>query len=264
MKHNKYLWITDPHLNNLLPWQKYSFNSIIKKEQPTGIYLTGDISNGIWIKYDLKMLAKIGVPVYFVLGNHEYFWSSIDAIHNKVRKVCDQYKNLIWLDDRDVVEINEETAVIGTRGWFDNDLGAPKWLRWKFEPWIIKDFVKLSFKDQQLKFKELAGDSCRQIEVKLNMALEKGYKTIYLLTHFPPWTEVSNSDGMMNWFWLAYNSNPKLGQTIEKIMVGRKQRVVCLSGHTHHPEYVRISRNIECQVGEANFIGVPHSQKIYI
>ena len=55
---NKYLWYSDTHLNGAFPWAKALMYHSISKECPKGLFLTGDISNGIFIKHDLEQLAK--------------------------------------------------------------------------------------------------------------------------------------------------------------------------------------------------------------
>jgi hypothetical protein len=51
---------------------------------------------------------------------------------------------------------------------------------------------------------------------------------------------------------------------IERVMKGRNKRTLnVFSGHTHVGEYIRVSRNINCQVGEAKLFKT-NSQKIYI
>ena len=62
----KYLWFTDTHLDKVPPWALTQFIFHIRKENPTGIFLTGDISNGALTIKHLKMMAifiKIDIQV---------------------------------------------------------------------------------------------------------------------------------------------------------------------------------------------------------
>ena len=73
MQKFKYLWFTDLHLNRVSPIKKILFINHIIKENPKAIFLTGDISNGMILYYDLYLLARfIKCPIYFILGNHDY------------------------------------------------------------------------------------------------------------------------------------------------------------------------------------------------
>ena len=123
---NKYLWYTDTHLDKVTPWRKYSFLKYLEKENPVGIILTGDISNGRKTEEDLSRIADaVSCPIYFVLGNHDYHHSSIAKTHDKIRKLCLKYPNLIWMTEAGVVPINEEVAIIGTEGWYDAEEVVP-------------------------------------------------------------------------------------------------------------------------------------------
>ena len=259
MQKFKYLWFTDTHLNNVLPWTKALFIKNLIKERPKGIFLTGDISNGLTTTFNLKLLAKfVKCPIYFVLGNHDYYFSSIEETHNKIRKMCKQYPNLIWLTESDIVGLTNEVALIGTEGWYDASIGEPDYLRYTLDWRLIKDFKKTQFMSERLDmFRQLADKSCSIISDKLNKALEQGYKTIYLLTHYPPWIEATRDAGtIMEKFWLPYNVNFRLGRTIEDVMVNHKKRnVTVLSGHTHCDAWIHVSRNIECKVNKAKYYG---------
>ena len=272
MNRLRILWLTDTHFNNLFPWQRYSFMAKLRKEKPDAIFHTGDISNGIFLKRDLAMLASLNIPIFYIMGNHEKFWSSLEATKEKVRQLHLQYPNLYWLEDFEPIGLGDddnEVCVIGADGWYDVAFGDPKWIKFTFDWFMIKEFRQLSSMKERIEmFRSLADESCRQIEEKLVKALDQNYKTIYLLTHMPAWKEATRDEGtMFEKFWLPYNTNIRLGKTIEKIMEGRKKRQChILAGHIHPHNglYIRVSRNIDCQVGEGHYLGVPHSQKIYI
>jgi len=263
----KYLFFTDTHLNRVSPWTKYRFIKNILNEDPAGMFITGDISNGLMLILDLEILAYfIKCPIYFVLGNHDYNYSSIDNIHNKIRNLCKKYSNLIWLTESEIVPLSEEVALIGVEGWYDAKIGNPNLLKFTTDWLLIEDFRKLHSLSERIEaFRELSNKSCEIIEKKLNQALELDYKTIYILTHFPCWKESTRDEGtLLEPFWLPYNTNIKLGQTIENIMKDLKRRnVTVLSGHSHCSTYIRVSRNIDCWVGRPNAL-ISNLQKIFI
>jgi predicted MPP superfamily phosphohydrolase len=251
---SKYIWLTDTHLNKVNPITKTSFIYRLRQEKPKGIFLTGDISNGLLTGFDLKIMAKfLGCPIYFVLGNHDYhFSSSFEDTHVKIRELCKENPNLIWMTESDPIPLTEEIAVIGTEGWYDAGAGNAKYLKVTPDWLMIKELRDLStMEDRVLAFQKLADESCIKITKKLEQALSQGYKTIYLLTHIPPWREATRNVGtIFENFWLPYNANLRLGDTIEKIMKNHPDRhVICLAGHTHDPKTVRICSNIECHVG---------------
>lgn len=263
---NKYLWYTDTHFDLVAPWNLVRFLKFIKDQKPKGIFLTGDISNGIMTTTHLRMLASfIDCPIYFVLGNHDYHFKSIESQHEKIRALCQQYSNLIWLTESDIINLDHEVALIGAEGWYDAQMGNPKYLKATLDWVLTKDFRDLPTMDDRIeKFRQLAKQSTNLLEQKLEKALEQDYKTIYIMTHFPPWKEATRYEGsMLQEYHLPYNVNLQLGEMIERVMTPRKKRnVTVLAGHTHSPEYIRVSRNVNCQVGQAVLLNV-RSQTIY-
>ena len=264
----KYLWFTDCHLDKLLPWTLAKFIYDIVKENPAGVFLTGDISVGPLLCYHLKLMAEfIHCPIYFILGNHDYYFKTFEEQHQNIRDLCKQYDNLIWVTESDIIYLGNEVALIGAEGWYDARLGNPDYLKFTFDWLLIKDFKKCKNMTQRIDmFRELSKNSCKIIKEKLESALDKDYKTIYILTHMPPWKQATRDEGtFLEKYYLPYNVNLALGETIEKVMQDRKKKSVeCWVGHTHVPEYIRVSRNIVCQVGAAHKLKIPHSQKIYI
>jgi 3',5'-cyclic-AMP phosphodiesterase len=262
---DKFLWYTDTHLDKVVPWTKISFITRIRKEKPKGIFLTGDISNGLMTCLDLGTLAKyIKCPIYFVLGNHDYHLSSIEKMHNQIRNLCKKHPNLIWMTESDVIPLSEEVALIGTEGWYDAGIGKSEYLKFTPDWFLIEDFRKMSSMEQRVEaFRSLADKSCDFISDKLEKCLDQGYKNIYILTHFPPWKEATRDVGtFLEKFWLPYNVNLRLGQTIEKVMAPHKKRnVTVLAGHTHTDCWIHVSRNIECKVNEAKYYGVLRNEE---
>jgi len=262
---DKFVWYTDTHLNWAFPWNKYLFVNRIKAEKSKGLFLTGDISHGISICYNLKYLAsRLDIPIYFVLGNHDYHYRKIESIHNSIRELSVKHTNLHWLTESDTISLNKKTAIIGTEGWYDAIFGDPKYLKYSFDRMLMLDFFKMkSFDEQLIRFRQMANNSAQLIENKLNKALQ-GHKTIYILTHFPPWKEATRDAGsILEKYWLPYNVNYAMGKTIERVMAGKKnKRVIVLAGHCHTDSWIHISNNIECKVNKAKYTGLPRNEEI--
>jgi predicted phosphohydrolase len=265
MPRQRILWLTDCHLDKVSPWKKQVFRQYLLKERFNGIFLTGDISNGRNTCDDLEMIAQtVSCPIYMVMGNHDYHWLSISQAHHNIKQLCIKYPNLIWLTEAGVIDLNEEVALLGTEGWYDAEEGRPEYLKLTFDWFLIKDFRDLPDMKARIEaWRHLADVSAKQMANALEQAMEQKYKTIYLLTHFPPWKEATRDVGtLLEKFWLPYNTNLRLGRAIEKVMKHhKKRRLVCLAGHTHSPLEIRVSRNIECHVGAGHYLGRPNSDK---
>lgn len=255
----RFVWFSDTHLNlSVLPFLKRRFVGRLRTANPDGVFITGDISSGTWLESDLRFLAThFDKPVYFVLGNHDYHKRHIASVHADVQRLCSQHDNLHWMTDEGVVTIAEDVALIGTEGWYDARLGDPKWLRWTSDWYMTYDFLHMANLAERLDMWRLMAErSAELIEVRLRQALED-HKTVYVMTHFPPWHEASRAPGsLMEQFWLPYNTNHAMGQAIERVMEGRKKkRVIVLAGHTHTPCHIRVANNIECMVARASYWG---------
>lgn len=261
---SKYVWLTDPHIKVI---GRYKFLNVILDQKPAGVFLTGDISEGPVFLSDLAFLGKkIGRPIYFVLGNHEFWGSSFAKIQEGVRQLCKQYRNLIWLDEANIVPLSEEACVIGASGWYDARVGNPSYIKYTFDWWAIEDFRKLPNMNARIeRFRELADESAQLISNRLEEALET-YRIVYLATHFPPYPEAHRaSDWISEKFYEPYNTNVALGEAIDRVMDKHKKRhlhIIC--GHTHSRVQIIRRPNIECRVGGGSYSKISDEEIIYI
>lgn len=254
MSRLKFLWYTDTHLAKMPPWKFFSFIKEIINENPAGIFLTGDISTGPFLRIHLRLMAKfINCPIYFVLGNHDYYFTSMGKQHSKIKSICQKYTNLIWLTESDVISLTPDTALIGIEGWYDAQLGNPDYLKFTLDWILIKDFKTLPTMEERInKFKQLSEQNSNILKDKLKKTLEQDYKTIFILTHMVPYAEATRNEGsFMGQFWLPYDVNFNLGYMIDSIMKDRnKENVEIFCGHAHVPMYLKRARNISCHVGK--------------
>jgi len=258
---NKYLWYSDTHFNFTFPWTPYNFVSKIIEENPKGLILTGDIACGLTLKNTLTFLSKKLDPItiYFVMGNHDSYGISFEESEKIIYELTAKYSNLIWITQKDIFQLSDEVCLIGEEGWYDGRLGHSDYLVYNFDWIMIEEFRKLSSIQEKLALtRKLADASTVKIKEKLLQALDK-YKTIYIMTHVPPWAEATRSIGTeLENFWLPYNVNSGMGKMIESIMSDQKDKNVrILAGHTHSPTFVNVSHNIECLVQSGKYLGNP-------
>jgi len=266
---SKNLWFTDTHLDKVTPWTLYRFIHHIVREKPQSVFLTGDLSNGLLVCWHLRLLAKfVKCPIYFVLGNHDYHLSSIETVHRKIRELQTEYPNLIWLTEAGVVRLNDEVAIVGTEGWYDVNNGKPEYLQFTLDWMLTEDFRKLPDMHARIeKWRELADVSAKNLSLKVDEAFKAGYKSVYVLTHFPPWAEATRDVGTpMETFWLPYNVNLRLGKALEEVMLNHKNKhITVLAGHTHTDCWIHVASNIECKVSKAKYYGeLRNEEHIYI
>jgi predicted phosphodiesterase len=93
----KLIWLSDIHLE--FPTDKVvrTFIARVAGEKPEAILITGDISNAVRIEYHLGLLATLSCPIYFVLGNHDFYEGSFATVEATVEEACRKHPNLIHL-----------------------------------------------------------------------------------------------------------------------------------------------------------------------
>jgi len=257
----RYLLYSDTHLNFTLPWTQYNFVAQLKEENPDGLILTGDIACGLTIEYFLSFIVKqLKIPIYFVLGNHDFYSRSIKDVYSSITKLCSKYSNLHWMNNIEHLSLKEnEVGIIGHDGWYDGRIGNPIYLGYNLDWIMIEEFRKLKSFDEKFAFgQNLANKSTEFLKIKLEKALEI-YQTVYILTHMPICKEASRGVGSgLEEFWLPYNVNCNMGKMIEDMMKDRNnQKVIVVCGHVHVASITHVAHNIECIVQAGKYLGGP-------
>ena len=118
------LWCNDLHLEFLEPDAVTSFARVLAEASADTILIGGDISTSTRIKEDLEEIARhVSDPVYFVLGNHDYYRGSIENTRTRVAEACRNAGNLHYLSRCDVVPLTTSACLLGHDGWGDAGAG---------------------------------------------------------------------------------------------------------------------------------------------
>jgi predicted phosphodiesterase len=267
---NLIIRISDTHYDLSSPLTKLMQCEKINKEKPSGLIITGNISNGLTIKRDLEYLAKnINCPIYFIKGNHDMWFSSFKDTNFKIAALEEKYKNLFCLDNNNPIQLSEdnECGLIGATGWYSGTCGNPELIKISLDWILIKEIRQLpNFRARIEYFKFLADESAKVVKEKLEKALDE-FKTIYLATHFPPFIGCEKSVGSwMAPYFLAYNINEPMGEMLIDVMKKHKKRqLIVLAGHSHEATFIQPAKNIYCIVSEAKYSDdLRHEDRIYV
>ena len=78
------------------------------------VLLGGDIAEAPDVRQHLERLdARLGLPIHFVLGNHDFYGGSIARVRAEIATLCDRIPRLCWLSQAGVVELTPATGLVG-------------------------------------------------------------------------------------------------------------------------------------------------------
>lgn len=251
--YKKIIWATDLHLDGATKEKQQMFFQSIADNKPDAIFIGGDVCNGELSILYLKQLAQhFKKPIYFVLGNHEFYHESIQTTRTLAKKLSNGH-SIIYLTTAGVVEISPSTALIGHDGWADARAGD--FLK---STVVLNDYFYIEDLRNQTPEKlkkilhRLGDEAANEIKDLLEKAFES-YKKVILLTHVPPFREACVYKGKVaNDDWAPHFMSQAVGEAILNIMKSKPNcELLVLCGHTHGAADVWILPNLHVVTGAA-------------
>ena len=94
-------WMTDIHLDFIEDSNQIErFCRNIVEANPDAVLIGGDIAVAATVEESLLMLAKhLQRPIYFVLGNHDFYKGSIAGMRAKIAQLTKRASLLHWLSE---------------------------------------------------------------------------------------------------------------------------------------------------------------------
>jgi hypothetical protein len=229
------------------------------------VFVTGDIAEAPSLESLLdEMLRAIRVPLYFVLGNHDFYHGAISKVRNGLKLYCQFQPGLIYLSTTELVELTPTTVLVGHDGWGDGRYGnyylSPVKLS---DQDLISDFQDLD-RDAVLDTLHALGDEAAQyLGERLDHALAS-YRHVICLTHVPPFKEACWYQGKTgNDDWLPYFACQAVGEVLLNAASTRPDCLITvLCGHTHHAGFVQLRPNLRVITGSAEY-GAPGIQETF-
>lgn len=259
-------WITDPHLDHVKDKAELlKFVEELHARESDALIITGDIAESNTL-YDFLGIVSGAYqrPVYFVLGNHDYYGAWRQQTHERVRKVCSAVPAgiLNWMPDAGVVFLERDVALVGHDGLYDAREGADADLEmsmWDlFMPQGIFDLADALNRSPRClleKLQMLADECADHITSVAKEAIGRGAKKVMVLTHVPPFLEASYFRGrpsdMRSRPWYV---NKTLGESLLKLAEHHPDvEFVVFAGHTHGRRDVYLRDNLFVRVGAARY-----------
>lgn len=261
----RFAWATDVHLDFAKPPEEDAFFGAIAERHVDGLLLTGDIAGAATIEpYLNRIHQRTVLPVWFVLGNHDYYGGSIGAVRRRMR-MRSQDRRTVWLGAVDVVPLSQQTGLCGHDGWGDARLGR------HFEsPVDLADFHAIADlagagKDELARRLARLGDESADHFASVLPAALRRFERLIVLTHVPPfreacWHQGKHSDDN----WLPYFACKAVGDVLLAEVARRPDReVTVLCGHTHGGGERRPLPNLRVVTGAARY-GQPEVQPFVV
>jgi len=265
-------WLTDLHLNLLGSEQRQAFYRRLAGISCEAYLLTGDLGEAgglceLLCEWD-DVLRR---PLYFVLGNHDFYRGSIETVRHDVAALCRERPRLCYLTQESGRPLTEETFLVGHDGWGDARLGDYEHCESTFhdvariaelEPFRRPAPERVD-KETLRPLLQAWGDAAAQHLARvLPMALETFPRAI-VLTHVPPFREACWYDGkLVNDKRLPLYTCHAVGEVLKHTMQTRPEReLLVLCGHTHGRGQAQILPNLTVFSGGADY-GRPALQQV--
>ena len=257
----KILWLSDLHLNlyDLCPTRHDSYICQLSKQTFDHLVITGDISNPWNLMQALLAISEAAAhrSVYFVLGNHDFYGSSFNAVDTAVDRLCRERANLHHLGNGEIIEFTNEAALIGHRGWADGKAGYGRntITRSKDKDWI-SDFKGESTDavfSRMARLGEASGDYFHEIAPK---ALKR-FNHVFVATHVPPFVWAAHSKykhgcRVCRKTELPFFTNISAGVRLKQSLSEHPdKRLTVLCGHTHRANNYNETPALRVRVADA-------------
>lgn len=260
MNHKTLAWASDTHLNLTTEKRIKKFcKEITHEDDCVGLILTGDIAESdSVVKHLIDIHNQIKVPIYFVLGNHDFYKSDVATVTEDL--LVNLPPDIHWLTRIDYIPISEDVCIVGNENWWDGrsgslqSLGLLDGIIMAPDYMLIGDIAWLSKEQRFDKLKEMADNATQRILMKLSSAFRE-FKEVILCVHVPPFEESCEHDGKkMTDNWLPHFNHKGLGDALLDFMSLRKdKKLTVLAGHTHESTVYKPLKNLTVKVANASY-----------
>lgn len=267
----KLAWCTDVHFDHAGSRKR---DALALELNPISdcCVITGDISTGDRLVEDLTAFQYVyGKPVYFVLGNHDFYGSSFREVTHRIEVMCAATHDLRWLNGN-VVYYTGDSQLCGAGGWYDYQAGlTSERLNLIMNDWVHIDDFKEKFAHYRASMdsrpltnmlRELGQQSA--IEAGEALAGVTSLNPIIFCTHVPPfakaaWHMGKNSDDSN----LPFFSNIALGFALNNWAEQNPDaKLTTLCGHVHSSGEYQATPNHLVLTGSAEY-GSPRVERIF-
>jgi 3',5'-cyclic AMP phosphodiesterase CpdA len=269
-------WLTDLHLNFVTDDDRIAaLVRDISDARPDTLLVGGDIGEApTFASYLDDLATALKLPIYFVLGNHDYYKGSVAAVRDAALSLSQKSKQLTWLPDAGVVPLTEKTSLIGHGGWGDGRAG-----NFLQSGVVLNDYLLIEeLRDAHgalypienavltvpllKKLQALGDEAADHFRAVIPSAIQTS-NNILVLTHVPPFREACWHEGnLSDDNWAPHFVCQAVGEVLVEFMRQHPEKqMTVLCGHTHSFGRASILDNLEVLTGQAKY-GEPIVQQV--
>ncbi len=255
----KMLWATDIHLDSADQQARSKFIDQINTANGDALLITGDIANGQTIRAELSwILEQTSLPLYFVLGNHDYYHADIASVQSAIGGLTALHPKLTWLDKTSAISLCDDRYLIGHSGWGDARNGD--FLRTPIrinDHRLIQDLTGHNRSDLQQKLHQLGDDAAQHLAQTISTLFQEQntIREVVVATHVPPFPESAwymGHSGAED--WIPDFTCKAVGDLLLTVATRHPQtQWTVLCGHGHHPGAVQLRDNLIVHTGKADY-----------
>ncbi len=258
-------WITDIHLDCAGAPALSRFFASLWASAPDAVVLSGDIAEAASLTRHLAELQQqTPAPLYFVLGNHDFYGGSLRRVREQVTQFTRQQPSLNYLTTSPLVELTPQTALFGHDGWADARLGNYERSYVMMHDYrLIEELAQVGKRERWPLLKSLGDEAAAEVQPRLIEALGRYPRAIFV-THVPPFAQSCWYDGRpSDEEWLPHFSCQAMGQMLLEVMRAHPHRqLTVLCGHTHGRAEFRPLENLTVWTGGAQY-GDPQVERVF-
>jgi len=259
------VWVTDPHLDHAPVEAIARFRKQLHDASPDAVVVSGDISESIHLLSALDWLrSAVDAPLWFCLGNHDFYYDSIERVRDAVEEWCGRRDGVRYLTRSEPFEIADGVGLLGHDGWADGRTESyERSIVVMHDARLIADLAGLDKRARWDVMMKLADESALDIERQLSFALER-WQHLFVVTHVPPFREACWHAGKISDdHWAPHFTNIALGQRLSNsAAMAPDRRITVLCGHTHGGGEFTPAPNLRVLTGAAEY-GSPAIVQIF-
>jgi predicted phosphohydrolase len=258
-------WLTDIHLNFV---SRDGFAALVDRvlaDRPDVVLIGGDVGEaGSVADYLARLDELLRLPLYFVLGNHDFYGGSIRRVREAVEALCQQRPRLTYLSRSEAVELTPRVGLVGHDGWADGRVGDYAHSTIMLNDYrLIHELAGMGRRDRRAHLEALGDEAAEHVRRVLPPAVVR-YEHVFLLTHVPPLREACWHEGRISDDeWSPHFTCQAMGNAFVPILRDHPdRRLTVLCGHTHSPGECRPLENVIVHTGQAEY-GHPTVQRVW-